>query len=228
MIELMLIGTAHVIDLSQPLERYIRKFNPDLIALELDKQRWYALQSNSQKADGPFYLRLLSRLQKYISDSFGSSPGAEMMVATNVANSLGSKLAFIDKPIINTIQNAWKKMPWREFGGLFADSLISFVGGGKVSMSESISTGDFSKELDQFSLYYPTLKKSLIDSRDVFMSKNIVKLFRSQKCEKMVVVVGEGHVSGMAEKLAKLKPEVVRLSNLLQKQNNSVSFSINI
>ena len=41
--DLMLIGTAHVIDLSLPLERHIKNFNPDLIALELDKQRWYCL-----------------------------------------------------------------------------------------------------------------------------------------------------------------------------------------
>ena len=77
--DLMLIGTAHVIDLSLPLEKHIRNFNPDLVALELDKQRWYALKANKKHTQGPVYLRLLASLQKYISDSFGSSPGAEMM-----------------------------------------------------------------------------------------------------------------------------------------------------
>ena len=60
------------------------------------------------------------------------------------------------------------------------------------------------------------------------MSTNIVKLFRSQRCERMVAVVGEGHVSGMAEKLLGLNPKVVRLSDLLQNNESSISFSIEI
>ena len=123
--DLMLIGTAHVIDLSLPLERHIKNFNPDLIALELDKQRWYALKMESRRTEGPFYLRILAYLQRYLGDSFGSSPGAEMVVATNIGNSIGAKLAFIDKPIIQTIQGAWKRMPWSEFFGIITDlSLI--------------------------------------------------------------------------------------------------------
>tara|TARA_B100000686_G_scaffold348599_1_gene440032 strand:+ start:388 stop:1077 length:690 start_codon:yes stop_codon:yes gene_type:complete len=226
--DLMLIGTAHVIDLSLPLERHIKNFSPDLIALELDKQRWYALKTQSQRTEGPFYLRLLSRLQKYLGDSFGSSPGAEMMVATNIANTIGAKLAFIDKPILQTINGAWKNMPWNEFSGIIKDSMISFVGGGSVNIEDSMKTGDFSDELEQFALQYPSLKKELIDNRDVYMSTNIVKLFRSQRCERMVAVVGEGHVSGMAEKLLGLNPKVVRLSDLLQNNESSISFSIEI
>ena len=37
--ELMLIGTAHVIDLALPLERHITNLNTDIIAIELDKNR---------------------------------------------------------------------------------------------------------------------------------------------------------------------------------------------
>ena len=69
----MLIGTAHVIDLSFPLERHIRNFNPDLVALELDKQRWYALKSNTKRIQGPFYLRILANLQKYINNVYLSN-----------------------------------------------------------------------------------------------------------------------------------------------------------
>ena len=157
--DLMLIGTAHVIDLSLPLERHIKNFNPDLIALELDKQRWYALKMESRRTEGPFYLRILAYLQRYLGDSFGSSPGAEMVVATNIGNSIGAKLAFIDKPIIQTIQGAWKRMPWSEFFGIITDSLVSFVGGGSTNIETSMKTGDFSDELEQFSIQYPSIKR---------------------------------------------------------------------
>ena len=66
----------------------------------------YGIKTKSHRKDGPFFLRLLARLQKYLGDYFGSSPGAEMIVATNIANSIGAKLAFIDKPILQTIQGA--------------------------------------------------------------------------------------------------------------------------
>ncbi len=228
MLKLMLIGTAHVIDLSLPLERHIKNFEPDLVALELDKQRWDALKTRTQGSEGPFYLRILARLQKYLGDSFGSSPGNEMMVATRVANSMGAKLAFIDKPILQTITRAWRNMPWNEFYTMIIDSMISFVGGGNASIKNSIKTGDFSSELEDFSLYYPSLKKELIDKRDTHMSTRIVRLFRYQKCGKIVAVVGEGHIDGMAKKLESLNPIVVRLSDLLQNNENSISFSIEI
>ena len=228
MIQLMLIGTAHVIDLSLPLERHMRNFNPDLVALELDKQRWYALKSESKVSQGPFYLRLLAKFQRYLSNAFGSSPGAEMIVATDVANSLNSKLAFIDKPILDTIQGAWKGMPWNEFFKMIIDGLISFVGGGDANIQRSMQTGDFTTELDQFAAEYPSLKRELIDKRDYFMAMNIIKLFRTQRCQKMVAIVGEGHIDGIAKKLNDLKPKIVRLSDLLSEKGNSISFSIEI
>jgi len=43
-----------------------------------------------------------------------------------------------------------------------------------------------------------------------------------------VVIVGEGHLSGMSKKLSSLNPTVVKLSDLLQNSDNSVSFSIEI
>ena len=226
--ELMLIGTAHVIDLALPLERHIKNFNPDIIALELDKQRWLALKSNVRKSEGPFYVRLLSRLQQYLGDYFGSTPGAEMMVATKIAQSMGARLAFIDKLLLLTLRSAWKNMPWKEFCNLITEALISLVGGGTLSLNDSIRTGDFSAELEEFKRQYPFLKKELIDRRDTYMSMNIVKLFRGNNSQRIVVIVGEGHLSGMSKKLSSLNPTVVKLSDLLQNSENSVSFSIEI
>ena len=226
--ELMIIGTAHVIDLSSPIETFIREFNPDLVAIELDRQRWHALKSNLRPTGGPFYVRLLSRLQQYLGESFGSSPGSEMLVAGRVAGSIGANLALIDKSILPTLQGAWKKMPWNEFYKIVEEGLFSLVGAGDVSMNNSIRTGDFSKELEVFSIRYPSIKRQLIDRRDTYMSTNIVKLFRKKDVNKIVAVVGEGHVQGMSEKLESLHPRIVKLSDLLKKKNNSISFSIEI
>ena len=226
--ELMIIGTAHVIDLSLPIESYIREFNPDLVAIELDRQRWHALRSNLKPTGGPFYVRILSRFQQYLGESFGSSPGAEMLVAGKVASLIGADLALIDKPILPTLQGAWKNMPWQELWKIIGDGFLSLVGGGDFSLSKSIQTGDFSNELKEFSERYPSIKNQLIDRRDTYMSINLIKLFRKKEIDKIVAVVGEGHVEGMAKKLEILNPKIVKLSDLLKKKSNSISFSIEI
>ena len=119
-------------------------------------------------------------------------------------------------------------MPWREFQNIIIDSLISFVGGGNLNLNNSIRTGDFSNELTEFSERYPSLKNNLIDRRDTYMSTKIVKLFRHNNQNRIVVIVGEGHLQGISEKLSNLNPKIITLSDLLRRKNNSVSFSVNI
>ena len=228
MVSLMLIGTAHVIDLSSPLEGFLRDFDPNIVALELDRNRWLALQSNTQTSGGPFLLRILSRIQKHLGESFGSSPGSEMLVAAEVAKSLNAEIKLIDKVILSTISDAWKSMPWNEFWRIIKDILFSFVGRSSTNFSGSMRSGDFSKELDEFSTYYPVIKSQLIDRRDTYMSKNIVKLFRKDNRAKIAVIVGEGHIDGIGRKLSSLNPKIIRLKDLLSRKSNTVSFSIKV
>ena len=119
-------------------------------------------------------------------------------------------------------------MPWNEFWNLIADSSISFVGGGDLNLDQSMSTGDFSKELEEFSKRYPSIKAQLIDRRDTYMSVNLVKLFRTKKYNKIVAIVGEGHLEGINQRLSSLNPRVVKHSELLKWKSNSDSFSIEV
>ena len=228
MTKLMLIGTAHVIDLESPLERYIKEFNPSAVALELDRERWLALSSNKKRSGGPIFVRLLARLQEYLGETFGSSPGSEMLAAAKIARSIGADVNLIDNPILPTLKEAWRTMPWNEFWSLISDSLVSFVGGGDINLNQSMVTGDFTRELDEFSVKYPSIKFQLIDRRDSYMAINLVKLFRGKNYDKIVAIVGEGHLDGIATRLASLNPIIVRLRDLLQSKGNSVTFSIEI
>jgi len=226
--DLMIIGTAHVIDLEHPLEVYIREFEPDAVALELDRERWFALNSRTKRSSGPIFVRALARLQEYLGDTFGSSPGSEMLSAAKIARTIGADVKLIDKPIIPTLKGAWKNMPWNEFWNLIIDSLISFVGGGDLNLEQSMKTGDFTKELEEFSERYPSIKAQLIDKRDTHMSVSLVKLFRTRRYDRIVAIVGEGHLEGINRRLSSLNPRIVKLSELLQWKSNSVSFSIEV
>ena len=225
---LMIIGTAHVIDLSSPLEGYIRDFEPTTVALELDRERWFALQTNTKSTNAPFFLKILSNIQKYLGDYFGSSPGSEMLVAGKVANSLGAEIKLIDKAIVLTIMGAWKNMPWIELWRMMKEGIFSFIGRGDNNFGNSMASGDFTKELNEFSEHYPVTKFHLIDSRDTYMCKNLVKLFRHNPNGRIVAVVGEGHVDGMSLKLQSIKPKIVRLRDLLSRKNNTFSFKVKI
>lgn len=225
---LMIIGTAHVIDLSSPLEGYIRDFEPTTVALELDRERWFALQTNAKSTNAPFFLKILSNIQKYLGDYFGSSPGSEMLVAGKVANSLGAEIKLIDKAIVPTIMGAWKNMPWIELWRMIKEGIFSFIGRGDNNFGNSMASGDFTKELNEFSEHYPVTKFHLIDSRDTYMCKNLVKLFRHNPNGRIVAVVGEGHVDGMSLKLRSIKPKIVRLRDLLSRKNNTFSFKVKI
>ena len=151
-----------------------------------------------------------------------------MLVAGKVANSLGAEIKLIDKAIVPTIMGAWKNMPWIELWRMMKEGIFSFIGRGDNKFGNSMASGDFTKELNEFSEHYPVTKFHLIDSRDTYMCKNLVKLFRHNPNGRIVAVVGEGHVDGRSLKLRSIKPKIVRLRDLLSRKNNTFSFKVKI
>ena len=217
---LLLLGTAHVLDLSIGIERAIRNFNPDIVALELDKDRWAALNSPSpSRNEGPLFLKVLAYLQKRLSEVFGSPPGSDMLAAASTARKIGATLAFIDLPIVPVLKKSWFSMPFKEKSYLFFEMLSLFLGLNKVEKQIEKSDWDFSSQLAEFAIRYPTLREQLIERRDRFMAVSIIKLLRKQSKGnplRIAVVVGEGHLDGLSRSLSTLNPEVIHLKELVK------------
>ena len=229
---LLILGTAHVLDLSIGIERAIRDFNPDIVALELDKDRWIALNSpSSSRNEGPLFVKILAYLQKRLSEVFGSPPGSDMLAAADVARRTGSSLAFIDLPIIPVLQKSWNSMSLKEKSFLFFEMISLSLGFQKVDEQIENSNWDFSKQLNEFAIRYPTLKNQLIDRRDKFMALSLVKLFRKQTKEnpiRIVAVVGEGHLAGLSTALSSLNPKIIHLKDLIKMcEGDSYTVTIN-
>jgi len=214
---LLLIGTAHVFDLALPLERVLRGFHPQLVALELDRGRWEALRAPETPRGGPLALRLLAALQARLGRTFGAAPGSEMLAAARVAQRLGARLALIDRPVVPTLQWAWRTMPWRERLALAGEGLRSLLGTAQIHETVTRARGDFTDELAEFAARFPTLQRELIDRRDRHMALALVGLMRGGEGSprRVAAVVGEGHLAGMTRRLARLRPEVVPLRRLL-------------
>ena len=126
--EISLVGTAHVSKESIELVRKtIDKENPDIIAVELDEQRYEALL-NKKKWDeteihkvirtGRAYLfltqLLLTNFQRRIGDKLGVSPGSEMIEAINIAREKGIDISLVDRDIKITLKRALNTMTLKE------------------------------------------------------------------------------------------------------------------
>ena len=130
-----LIGTGHVFNLSQQILDIFDEIRPDIICIELDKQRYDALilkQTNpqeykDQEKNVPLIYKLLSRFQEDMAKQYGVKAGSEMITAINYAQTYQLPLAFIDMNAQLMFTNMLKKMTFIEkfklmfsgFGGFF-------------------------------------------------------------------------------------------------------------
>jgi len=236
-----LIGTGHVFDLSSALLRIFDEKNPDVMCVELDKQRYNALMiklSNPEayKEAGknlPLLYKLLARFQDSMAKEYGVTAGDEMLTAINYAQGRHLPVEFIDMNAQNLFPRMLKSMPMSEklklmltgFGGFF-------VSRKRVEKELSNFEKDFDRYIEQIGDKFPTIKRVLIDERNMYMVQKLVEI--SGQHERVVTVVGDGHVPGLSKLLTErnIAFETVRLSDLRnQKESNSgsatASFNIN-
>ena len=208
-----------MLELALPLERVLRTFDPGVVALELDRERWAALRAPMRPRRGPLLLRLLASLQERLGEMLGAPPGSDMLAAGRTAQRLGARVALVDLPIGPTLQRAWQALGWRERLAL-ARELAPLLAGadllttGPVTADNPIATGDFSRELAEFAHRFPSLQRELIDRRDRYMARRLVALLCDG--QRVAAVVGEGHLAGLARRLDRVSPQVVPLSRLLE------------
>jgi pheromone shutdown protein TraB len=218
-----LIGTGHVFNLSEALLNIFDEKQPDIICVELDKQRYNAmmLKQNDPKKyqetskDQPVIYRLLARFQDGMADEYGVQAGEEMLTAIKYAESYQLPLAFIYINAQALFSRMLKEMSFREklrimfsgFGGLFVSKK-------RVEAELENIKENFDAYIKQISKKFPTIKRVLIDERNAFMVQHLI--LASEKYEKIITVVGDGHIPGISNLLTdkNIEFETVRLSAL--------------
>ncbi|WP_018154266.1 MULTISPECIES: TraB/GumN family protein [Methanothermococcus] len=243
--DIHLIGTAHVSDESiHNVEKAIMEIDPDLIAVELDKDRFLSIMNsgNSKNADnihnidilkiikegkiGLFLIHtILANFQKKIGEQFGIKPGSEMKKAVDLAILYNKPVSLIDRPINITLSRAMNKMTLKEkidvLLGLLTEKNDIEID--EKSLNNMINNAeDLILMLKEVS---PAIYEVLVDERDKFMAKNIFESSKGK--EKIVAVVGAGHLNGIANYLRELESgknidlgelmEVKKKSNILGK-----------
>lgn len=212
--KIQLIGTAHVSRESADLvESVIRREKPDTVCIELCASRYQALQQKDRWRDMDIvkvirgkkaFLLLLNLLlasfQKRIAEQLGITPGQEMITAIRTAETEGSEISLADRDIRVTLSRTWRLMGFWEKMKLIFSLMLS------IGKTEEITEEDIERMkqediletlLAEIGKSHPALRSILIDERDRYLTAKI----RSAPGERIVAVVGAGHVPGIKKYL---------------------------
>lgn len=224
-----IIGTSHIAKQSiKEIKENIAEFKPDIVALELDLQRASALmQEEKSKVSlgmimqigikGYLFAKLGQFVQQKLGKTVGVSPGSEMKTALQLARKNKLEVALIDQPITVTLRKFSRSLTWKEKLRFFFDVLKGLffprrqmreLGLDKFDLSKVPGKEVVKKLVKQMKKRYPSVHKTLVDDRNRYMVKKLVKLLRENVGKKILIVVGAGHEEGMQRLL--LKVDVVR------------------
>lgn len=221
---IVLLGTGHVFDLEEAVQAEIRARGPEVVALELDPDRYRALQSGDRKPQGPLFYRALARFQEGIAERYGVQPGDEMLAAARAAREVGAPVALVDRNAQRTFTRLWSEMGWWEKTRFLGSSLGSLlIPGGKMEEQLEELQEDAAAYLAVLGEKYPTVKRVLLDERNHHMADRIDDLARRN--DLVVAVLGDGHVAGVRELLEGRgnEVEVVRLRDLRDRDPGAAS-----
>ena len=216
---LRLLGTAHVATASvEAVKDQIETYQPKIVGVELCKTRHDALVEGRRldkeglrrvikegKAPMVLMQAMLSAEQRRLGLNEGQEPGAELLAAVETAKAAGIEVALVDRDIQVTMRRAWRKMKWRErFRLLFS------LFGDDEELEEDFDLDELLTDSDLLSTMMEDLKEfskgageALIDERDRYIAE---KIMQSKTEEKMLVVVGAGHLKGIERALNPYKP----------------------
>lgn len=226
---LRIIGTSHIAKQSiEEIKKAIQDDKPDIIAVELDAERAAALLHKQPRRisireitqiglRGYVFVRLGQYLQQKLGKMVGIAPGSEMKTAMEAARKNNLELALIDQPIKTTLRNFSKNLTWAEKGRFVLDLVKGIFFPKKQIKELGLENFDLrtvpedkmiQKMMLQLKKKYPSVYKTLVEDRNKYMVKQLVKIMRKNPGKNILAVVGAGHKEGM-EKLL-LKVEIVR------------------
>lgn len=226
--QVIVVGTAHISQESVARVREtIEREQPDRVCIELDERRFEALSKpqHFESLDLKQVIQtkqlatlimnlLLSAYQRTLGLKLGVKPGSELLEAAKVAEENGIPIALVDRDVRITLRRAWKALSlWHKsmllssiLGGMFEKQELS-----EDDLRELRKEDVLSRMMAELGEAFPGLKKVLIDERDIYLAERI----RQTEGDKIVAVVGAGHVQGMLAALrSESRPDLTDLESM--------------
>ncbi|UCE91689.1 MAG: TraB/GumN family protein [Methanobacteriota archaeon] len=217
-----IIGVGHVFAISDRLNQMILERAPQVVCVELDPSRYQALVERQRSRRVPIQYTLLAMFQSKMAGEFGTEVGDEMLAAASAARAVSAQLAFIDVDASRMLTMLWKEMSVKEKLRLFVGALVGLVSS-KEKVEEEMEAyySNDGAYIESVGDQFPAVKKVLIDDRNTVMAKRIASL--AMENDRVVAVVGDGHVPGIVKELGRDDVEVVRLRELMSAAPGDVS-----
>jgi pheromone shutdown-related protein TraB len=216
--EFILVGTAHVSKASvDEVREVILEEEPERVCIEIDetrynsltkKQHWQNLNIGQVLRERKGFLLLanlvLSSFQRRLGIEIGVSPGEEMLTAVQVCQEQGIAFSFCDRDIQITLRRAWAHSSFWGKNKMLAAMLSSVFTREKLD-AEDIerlkNRSAFQNMMEELSSFLPSVKEVLIDERDRYLATRLYNAVGN----KIVAVIGAGHVQGIIENLQALE-----------------------
>ena len=214
------VGTSHVAEQSiKEVTKAFQDEKPDILALELDKRRFFALVSSQKGKEvgekprirdvgfkGYLFFLFGHFIQKKIGEKLGISPGAEMKIAVEKAKEHKLKIALIDRDIQLTLQSLSKNITWKEKWTFLKDIVKGLFGFNEglprnIDLSKVPDDELVSQLLIVVKEKYPGMYRALVEERNEIMAKNLAVIRMKEPNAKVLVIIGAGHKQGLIEEL---------------------------
>ena len=215
---LRLLGTAHISTKSvEAVKQQIAEFEPEVVAVELCQSRYDSLVSGRRldkegllkvikEGKAPLVLlqSLLAAEQRKLGLDEGQQPGAELLEAVTIAQSLELQVELIDRDIQTTLRRAWRKMKFREKFKIIFSMLGDDDEDLDVDLDEILENRDILSDLmNELKDFSPGAGEVLIDERDAYLAQKILAIDGNKRT---LAVVGAGHLSGIENHLCVNQP----------------------
>lgn len=221
MAELILVGSSHIArDSVKKIKKVILKEKPNIVAVELDKHR---LKSLFEKRDEPIKLSSIRKvglmgfifiligklLQEKLGKLVGMAPGSDMKSAVLAAKKVNALVFLIDKDImyitkgISTKLSSFEKIKilFYILGGLLCTPFIPLFSRKRkgIDISKVPHQEQVEQLVNEFKKRFPKLYEVLITDRNKHMAAALNFLDSHHKDNKIVAVVGAGHIAGIKD-----------------------------
>ena len=215
---LTLLGTSHIAKQSlKEVKNVIEKEKPDIIALELDKKRLYALLHQDQRRVGFYDIKRIgikgflfsligSWAQRKLGQYVGVPPGSEMKTAILLAKKKKIKIALIDQDIEITLRKFSQSLSWKEKWHFLVD-ILKAIFWKKEALPFDLRKVPAKKVIKtlvaQVKKRYPNIYRVLIVDRNKVMANNLQALMTHHPDKQILAIVGAGHEDDLLALLKK-------------------------
>ncbi|MDQ2070633.1 TraB/GumN family protein [Natronospira bacteriovora] len=215
-----LLGTAHVSRASaEEAAAMAGEARFDAVALELCETRHRAMRDPAALADMDLFQvfregkggmvaanLMLGAYQRRLSEQLGTEPGAEMREAEDAARERDARVWLIDREVGITLKRVYRAHRWWERLPLLAGLFASLLSREKVSEEdiEQLKQGDvIESSFRELAEHSGILHEKLVAERDHYMAQRLLAEVEAagHKPREVLVVVGAGHLEGLARTL---------------------------